>query len=504
MFARKRLWGLALAPCFATSFAGCAIPPDGPQAPALEQFVSEWNAAHGRADGASPQLQLASFDRPAGADGTALHTSQWFQAQRQAAGYERALAAWQADNVGDCREELHTLLREKPDHREGLMLMAQLEMLERRPMEAYAPLKAFCAAHPQDDALQHMLGLVCESLGYKDEALAQYRIAAKLQPENLAYEASVNGVLNPDVPMLIPDEVTPESQPGPAPGDRLAQSGTVRILSGDADPSSLTLASATASSIIPTSASATSSDVPLRTPRTRVVDDYSNTSNQSGDLLAASQAALGTGINHEPARLSAISADSFRTARSVPDMFAGSKTSPAGVESGQLRTENVTAPAGTTARSSAPTHPAQAAGNNSGRVIQTSAQVPVSADGASAAEREEAILRQAVEMIRDANPTGGKRLLEQHAELERSARFFRIYGMAQYEMGEPKGAVASLSRSLSLDDSSALSYFLMGAALNQMGRAADAEPYFQQAARLDPRFAQSAESKTPDGLVRQN
>jgi tetratricopeptide (TPR) repeat protein len=69
-----------------------------------------------------------------------------------------------------------------------------------------------------------------------------------------------------------------------------------------------------------------------------------------------------------------------------------------------------------------------------------------------------------------------------------SAPLVRVLGMAHFDCGDYATAKASLGRAISLDKSNALAYFLMGSALARMGESEAARPYFDEAARLDPRY----------------
>lgn len=69
-----------------------------------------------------------------------------------------------------------------------------------------------------------------------------------------------------------------------------------------------------------------------------------------------------------------------------------------------------------------------------------------------------------------------------------SAVIRRILGAGYYRLGNYKSSQVVLQQALSLDNSSALSYFLMGCTLVKLGQPAVAETYFRQARRLDPRY----------------
>jgi len=72
-----------------------------------------------------------------------------------------------------------------------------------------------------------------------------------------------------------------------------------------------------------------------------------------------------------------------------------------------------------------------------------------------------------------------------------SAAIRRILGAAHYRLGDYRSSQVVLQQALSLDNSSALSYFLMGCTLVKLGQPAVAETYFRQARRLDPKYVPS-------------
>ena len=64
----------------------------------------------------------------------------------------------------------------------------------------------------------------------------------------------------------------------------------------------------------------------------------------------------------------------------------------------------------------------------------------------------------------------------------------RMLGTAQYRLGDYQRAQVAFQQALSLDKSSALSYFLMGCTLAKLGQQGAAEAHLRQAEMLDPRY----------------
>jgi tetratricopeptide (TPR) repeat protein len=69
-----------------------------------------------------------------------------------------------------------------------------------------------------------------------------------------------------------------------------------------------------------------------------------------------------------------------------------------------------------------------------------------------------------------------------------SAPFFRTLGTAYYRQADYRRAQSALQQALSLDNSNALAYVLMGCTLEKLGQNEAAATHLEQAARLDPRL----------------
>lgn len=70
-----------------------------------------------------------------------------------------------------------------------------------------------------------------------------------------------------------------------------------------------------------------------------------------------------------------------------------------------------------------------------------------------------------------------------------SAGLHRLHGMAALRLGHNQEAEAALRQSLSLDNSQALTYFLLGSVLDRLGKTDSAQWHLRQAAKLDGRYA---------------
>jgi tetratricopeptide (TPR) repeat protein len=126
-----------------------------------------------------------------------------------------------------------------------------------------------------------------------------------------------------------------------------------------------------------------------------------------------------------------------------------------------------------------------------GRVVAASAEQPTHSGSDESADAQLAV-RRAAEALRNNRPQQAIDIAI--AALRRdpkSAALYRIKGAAHYRLGNYAAAQVAITQALSLDNTDALAYFLMGSTLQRLGQAEAAKRQFAEAARLDPRFAQT-------------
>jgi tetratricopeptide (TPR) repeat protein len=98
-------------------------------------------------------------------------------------------------------------------------------------------------------------------------------------------------------------------------------------------------------------------------------------------------------------------------------------------------------------------------------------------------------LSAAVDCLRANQPRLAIELLVPAAgRFPRSAAIHRALGAAYYRSGDYQSSQVALRQSLSLDNSSALSYLLMGYTLAKLGQSEAADSHIRQARRLDARY----------------
>ena len=116
----------------------------------------------------------------------------------------------------------------------------------------------------------------------------------------------------------------------------------------------------------------------------------------------------------------------------------------------------------------------------------------VSFEAAFAADSENTRIRcdAALKSLQSEQPELARSIAREGArKFPQSAGLHRLHGMAALRLGHNQEAEAALRQSLSLDNSQALTYFLLGSVLDRLGKTDSAQWHLRQAAKLDGRYA---------------
>jgi tetratricopeptide (TPR) repeat protein len=118
-------------------------------------------------------------------------------------------------------------------------------------------------------------------------------------------------------------------------------------------------------------------------------------------------------------------------------------------------------------------------------------------------------LRAAAGRLQSNRPEEAEQLAQQGiSAYPRDPRFLSALATARYRRGRYEGALEAAGQSLALDNSSALSYFLLGATWEKLGDPESAGWYYRQANRIDSKYAlppalsSAAESESARGIGR--
>jgi tetratricopeptide (TPR) repeat protein len=477
-----RVHGILVLPCFAAVAAliGCAgVGVPTPEIPLLAAPLAK--------------LSSAKLPKPPEEGITAKKQRrkeaavQRFEQGRDFAEYKAAMFCREQGDDAACINGLKKLLKRSPGHRQARLTLADMLLEEKKPAEAIEHLQNVLEKDPLDAQAQHAMGLALDTKGDEHGALAYYERAAVLEPENEVYRSSHQAALAasrtagpssdgrplpppPGVP--IPERVNrqdasaaslsksasaapdapetaavPQHGPASGPSTLAGQSNPMRRLpSFDASPSAMPDDGATA----PTAEEQTDKAGGA---------GYSKPGEPSGNAATANRA--------EPATYAGPIGRDASATRGTPRRVSG----PSRVEAVDARD---LLEQGKEALSRGQTATAMTHFRNAIAAKPDDPQVPTAAATAA---------------LRYNQPGAAIELIEPAVKVfPKSAALHRILAASYYRRGDYAASQVAAQQALSLDNSSALSYFLVGSALARLGQPEAAETHLRQAQRLDPRY----------------
>ncbi|MGD0516075.1 MAG: tetratricopeptide repeat protein [Thermoguttaceae bacterium] len=123
-----------------------------------------------------------------------------YEAHRDQAAYEAALEQWDQNDSKGCREGLEVLLARNPRHIDAQLLMAEVNLLDRRPEDALKQVDKVLHVQPGNARALYTKGLVLDAIGQSTGAVAYYEQAAKAEPENEIYALCYKNAKDSDGP----------------------------------------------------------------------------------------------------------------------------------------------------------------------------------------------------------------------------------------------------------------------------------------------------------------
>lgn len=362
--------------------------------------------------------------------------AQQFEKARDTAEFEAAQGRWHERDSKGCRERLEGLLARNPQHLDARLLLAEVLLAEHRGEDAIRCLEPAIKEHAGDARVQYTMGLVLDAAGQTDRAMSYYQQAAKLEPDNELYAVVQQKALDGVRTQVASQGAAPSLQRPPS---------SARAAAPAAKPA------AESSDIIPTGYMESTAPQDKPRPINAILQP------------ASIQADFGTD-QADPSQDADHNQNSGSTATSAPPDRAGSATATELLEqAGRALTDGSTTDGATLLRRAIAAKPEDP-------------QVPISA---------------AVLVLQHNRPELAVELIEPAVKrFPNSAALYRILGTAYYRRGDYPSSQRALQQALSLDKTSALSYFLMGCTLARLGQADAAETQFRQAQLLDSRYAE--------------
>jgi tetratricopeptide (TPR) repeat protein len=374
-----------------------------------------------------------------------------FEAKRDHAELQAALAHWNQGDVEGYEAALRRLLNRNPHHPEARRLLAEICPADNEFQGDVNQIQRAQTARSSDAHVQYATGLLLRATGQGDTALAYYERAAELNPVNELYRAGYQTALEAGDPV----EAFSVDSTG-LPGD------SFQISAGPA----LVSPAPTAEPVEPASTHA--EDQPDRPKATR----------RWGVCADATPAHRAAEETTQPTIILRCATGEETSDRVDPADSAEAADSAHSVGHVRCPTDG-RVPAEFDRRWAAlaegPGEAALAHFQKKAADSPDNPQIPIAA---------------ALAALRDDRPELAIELL---AAAERrsadSAQLYRILGVAYYRLGDYQSSQVALRQALSLDKSSALSYFLMGCTLSKLGQFESAEAHLRQARTMNPRYA---------------
>jgi Flp pilus assembly protein TadD len=140
-----------------------------------------------------------------------------FEARRDMAQHQAAITRLRHNDVATARAMLETILARNPEYLPSRLALAELLLDANQPEEALQHAQFVVERAPRDGAARHVEGLIFETLGRSDEALASFQQAVDGAPDNelyrLSFETSAEAIASTG------EQKRPEGLPHPAPQD---------------------------------------------------------------------------------------------------------------------------------------------------------------------------------------------------------------------------------------------------------------------------------------------
>lgn len=365
-----------------------------------------------------------------------------FELKRDEAQYSAAGQSLRKGDLRASRTNLEQLLARNPKHRASRLLLAEVLVCEGQPQMAAMQLEV-ARTHFADDAeIEHTLALVRDSMDQHEVALAHFRRASQLEPENQLYAASLQtATASPLAPLVL--DVAPQVATAPAGTTASAATPQVAQVAYEARVAAgpvVTPAPVGTPALLPSERGAP--------PARPALSAASSTGDESIRFAEVEHLPLGQAM----AAMQRPSASTSLNLASADQLVQRGRQA---IESGNIE-------AGMAFFRQAMSEEPQ------------NQQIPISAG---------------VALLRTGEPIPAVELMSEAAKsFPSSPRIHQTLGLAQFQSGDFQAAQSTLRHALSLDNSHALSYFLMGSALAKLGQREEAARHFEQARALDSRY----------------
>lgn len=453
-----------------------------------------------------------------------------FDDRRNVAQFLSAETSWRQGDHKRCRESLEKVLERDPNHRGALLLSADLALETDHPQEAVELLRRAAALDSQDAEIAYRLGLALETVGETADAVPYLRRAAQADPNNPQYADALSEVeqqLDP-ANQTASTGVEPQRLDQPSEAELVVAAAPAPRSELDRDPEmAAALADWEANRVVECStrlAKILNHDPDHVEGNILQAEIELNGGQTAAALKRMDRLVLGHPRNFQVRQACGLVNEAagnvekanlfFREAESLAEadaLVTVAYQEPMAVDGTIDTTDSVGAEGAVALASDVLTPPVvpNLEGPSNSSLPQDPAKLLDDGQAALEAGRipdARRSLKAAVTRAKNDPHTAvtaaitALKLEQPELALElstsgvgmfpRSAELHRIRGMSAYRIGKFGEAETSLRQSLNLDNSQALSYFLLGSAQNRLGKTEEAQRNLREAARLDSRYAQ--------------
>lgn len=474
-----------------------------------------------------------------------------FEIRRNQAQFMAAEAARSRDDDDNCRTNLESILHRDPQYRDALLLLAELELERADAFAAIELLQRADIGNTNDAEVQYRLGVALEAAGRHVESVERLQAAVKLEPADRRFAdalARAGGApIATDEASPVPEPVTPPStavaedaaptniapavEPATSQPEELRQAEQA-LSAGRRQEARDLLAQLLAADPRHIDANILQAEIELedgaadaaceriellvirhpdspqvrracglvyeatgQTERAQALFAQADTLEQNGELTSSEDVELAE-VSSEPTPQVVRQSNAIEPLG--PQQPSRAKTSNRTASGDRLHPQTAKATIDTTAEdmpdvtetpeNATDTLQAAVTALTTGNVAQARSHCLAFVKKSSAGS--EAFISVAVEALKYEQPALAEELSALGLkQFPRSAGLHRLRGTALYRVARYDAAEAELRRSVALDNTQALSYFLLGSVQTRLGKTSEADWNMRQAARLDHRYA---------------
>jgi len=141
-----------------------------------------------------------------------------YEQKRNDAQFQAALSRWRQGDAETAQDLLRKLLERQPTHLQARLLMSEIQLTEGSAAVALDHAQAAIKINAKDATANHQLGVALDANGKSAEAMAYYRKACELEPDNSLFRVDLQAAEDPtSMPKVVTASFeTPDRNAKPA------------------------------------------------------------------------------------------------------------------------------------------------------------------------------------------------------------------------------------------------------------------------------------------------